>query len=55
MCSRQIGGFPEPERAIRGGGGGSRRPEGVAPFSSVRKTGCSVPFGRLGVRFGSED
>ena len=25
-----IGGFPEPERAIRGGGGGSRSPEGVA-------------------------
>ena len=46
MCSRQIGGFPE----------------GVEPFGSedwvfgsVRKTGCSVRFGRLGVRFGSED
>ena len=24
-------------------------------FGSVRKTGCSVRFGRLGARFGSEE
>ena len=48
MCSRQIGGFPEPE--------------GVEPFgsedwvfSSVRKTGCSVRFRRLRAQFGSEE